>query len=87
MKKIVVNYSPFVLKQNILLCEEDESVVDAFSVTLDKVNDTVIALCNQYNIFDVYLAGSVSVDYLEKFKAEMKTTFESSSISINIVNK
>lgn len=85
MKKIIVNYSPFVLKQSVLLYEEDGSVVDTFSVTLDKVNDTVIALCNQYNVFDVYLAGSM--DYLEKFKAEMKTTFGSSPIYINIVNK
>lgn len=84
MDNIIVAYQPFTRQQNIFVYKDNE-MKETLTVDLDKVNDTIVGLANQYCIHDITLAGNQ--DYLNRFKAELNTRFADTGFNVRITNK
>lgn len=84
MDHIIVNFQPFVLKQEVLVYVNGECVKQT-AVEVNRITDVVNGLSKQYNIKQIDLCGSQ--DYLSRFQAEMNSKFANNECNVEIVRR
>lgn len=87
-KSIIVNYSPFLLNQDVY-CWIDGDCVEQRKCSVNEVPDTVLALKRKYQVRSIELVGPEA--YLNEFKQTMKIENKFAEgfkdCTINIVNR
>lgn len=78
---LIVNFRPFVLKQQILVYQEGVCIKQAY-VPMNDVVPTVDILCKEYNIPRVNLCGNTH--YTSKFAEKLQTRFANNNREIEI---
>lgn len=82
MNHIIVDFQPFVLKQNVLVYKEGVCI-DQVLVEAEHVTDAVNALSKQYDIKQIDLCGSRN--YLSRYQKEMYSKFANNDYKIDIL--
>ena len=84
MDRILVNYEPFTLKQEIIVYQNG-AVSKITSATIDEVPSVIKGLCSEYGIEHIDLCGNDA--YLSKFKTQMNTEFDCEPKEIDIIKR
>ena len=86
MKKIIGVWKPFELKQNFYVYDNGNKI-DAISIKMDEINNTIFNLQKKYNINDIELIGpkQFSKGIKNLFLAEEKNKFNKNKTNINII--
>lgn len=85
MDKIVVNFRPFTITQNVMVFVNGECKENA-GATLDEMVSVINGLRAKYNIDEVDLCGSY--EFLLKYKTELMTTqYSNNPVNVNIIDR
>ena len=83
MNNLIVNFHPFLVKQDILIYQ-DGACVKQDHITIEEVSEKVKEYCKIYNIDIVNLCGNKL--YLNKFMKDIRTKFDNEDMAIMILS-
>ena len=83
MNNLIVNFHPFLVKQDILIYQ-DGACVKQDHVTIEEVVDKVHEYCVKYDISVVNLCGNA--EFVSRFSRNLHTRFENNNIEIQILS-